>query len=370
MKLENKNIIIISNEPWGDVWYSKQNWAYELSKKNKVYFFNSPEKWSFLNLFRIRIKSYDYSSNLTVVEYEDCLPLRRILLVQKLNDFIIGKRIRSWLSKRGVKKTLFWSFDPFRFLKPVVLKPDLSIFMRVDRFQTKKENELIKNIDGLILTAEELLDDYRVKHKLFLSHGISEEEFILDNDFAPPYKSGYILYVGNIDHRLDVDLLRKLVTEMSNERFLFIGRVNPIDSAIFAEIFIEKKYNNVIVHGVEHFKNLKNYIHYSKACIAPMDVSVHGNAVHHHKTLQYLAMGKAVISPKFNDEINRGGMIFNYKDGDEALSLLRNLNEIDSKELSKKRIEFASQFTYDCLISQVGDFLFKEIPNLHLNDEK
>ena len=34
MKLENQTILVTSNEPWGDLWYSKQNYAYELSKKN------------------------------------------------------------------------------------------------------------------------------------------------------------------------------------------------------------------------------------------------------------------------------------------------------------------------------------------------
>ena len=361
MKLENKNIIIISNEPWGDIWYSKQNWAYELSKKNKVYFLNSPQKYSFLNIFKTRVKSYNYSSNLTIIEYEDCLPLRRYIVVQKVNDFIVGVKIRNWLYKKGVKKPLFWTFDPFRFLNPNVLKPHLSIFMRVDRFQTKKEKELIGNIDGLILTANELLDEYEIEHKLFLSHGISEEEFTIDKDFIPVYESGYTLYVGNIDHRLDVDLVSRLASSLPNERFLFIGNVNPTGSALFSKLFIDKKYENVIVHGVEHFKNLKNYIYFAKACIAPMDLSVHGNAVHHHKTLQYLAMGKPVVSPLFNDEINKEDIILNYTSVDEAVLLISSLNKIDSKELSMKRIKFARRFTYDCLIRQVDEFLFNKV---------
>ena len=55
--LKNSNILITSNEPWGDIWYTKHNYAYELSKTNKVFFLNPPKGWRQNSLKNIKIRS-------------------------------------------------------------------------------------------------------------------------------------------------------------------------------------------------------------------------------------------------------------------------------------------------------------------------
>ena len=57
--IKGKNIIIVSNEPWGDIWYSKHHYAYELNKTNQVLFIDPPRKWSFWNLFMQGISKRD-----------------------------------------------------------------------------------------------------------------------------------------------------------------------------------------------------------------------------------------------------------------------------------------------------------------------
>lgn len=357
MILENQNILIISNEPWGDIWYSKHNWAYELSKrKNNVFFINSPKKWSIKGLFSTCIKKYNYSSHLIIIDYENRLPLTRFRLISKLNEYLVSNSLKKWLKTQNIRSYLFWSFDPYRFLNPKLLNPEKSIYMRVDRYQTPTEFELLKNIDSVIVTAEELIKEINFKKKyLVLSHGISEEEFSQTN--VIPYSEGYYIYVGNIDFRLDVNLIKKMVCNFPKKTFLFIGSINPTKDLIYKELFIEKKYKNIILHGVEPFKNLKNYIYYSKACIAPMDITIHGNDVHHHKSLQYLAMGKPIISPKFKDAVNEGNMMLYYSNPDEAIDLLKNLDISENSQLMADRINFAKQFTYESLIKKVEQFL-------------
>lgn len=357
MKLENQNILIVSNEPWGDVWYSKQNWAYELSKrKNNVFFINSPKRWSIKGLFSTWIRKYNYSDYLVILDYENRLPFTRYGLISRLNEYLVSNSLRRWLKNQDITDYLFWSFDPYRFVNPKLLRPKRSIYMRVDRYQTSTEVELLKNIDCIIVTAKELIKEINYSGKyLVLSHGISEEEFSQTEDIS--YSEGYFIYVGNIDLRLDVDLIKKMVCHFPKKTFLFIGSINSTKNLIYKELFIEKRYKNIILHGVEHFKNLKNYIYYSKACIAPMDLTIHGNDVHHHKSLQYLAMGKPIISPKFKDAVNEGNMMLYYTNHDEAIDLLENLDISENSQLITDRITFAKQFTYNNLINKVEQFL-------------
>ena len=150
-----------------------------------------------------------------------------------------------------------------------------------------------------------------------------------------------------------------MLIDFPNESFLFIGKKFNVRNALFQELFFGKKYANLILHGVEHFKNLKNFIYKSKACLVPMDLSVHGNAVHHHKSLQYLAMGKPVISPIFKDTINKDEFILGYKNVDEAILKIKELNSSETDEKVKNRIIFAEQFLYSNLIKKVETFLSK-----------
>ena len=90
-KLEGRTILIVSNEPWGDVWYSKHNWANELSQNNTVYFVNSPVRWTFKGLFQNKISVKNYSESLFILDYKNRLPLTRFNLLYKLNNYIVSK---------------------------------------------------------------------------------------------------------------------------------------------------------------------------------------------------------------------------------------------------------------------------------------
>lgn len=353
LKLENQTIIIISNEPWGDMWYSKHNWANELSKKNNVFFINPPEKWRPTNLLSSNITITDYTESLSIIDYNNRLPFTRSELIYQVNEFFISKSI---LKKIKKEKIIFWSFDPYRFSSPQLFKPLRSIFFRVDIFFLKpREQRLIKNVDGVIVTAKQLLEGVNAKKELVVSHGIAEAEFTCEANIE--YDEGFILYVGGIDYRMDIKLLEKMLLAFPNEKFLFIGKVHNLDNELFQQLFFQNKYPNLIVHGVEHFKKLKNYVAKAKACLAPMDLTVPGNAVHHHKSLQYLAMGKPIISPIFNDEINNDEHILGYKTPEEAIEILKNINTTETTKLQENRIKFAKQFLYSNLIKKVEAFI-------------
>src|SRR5215216_5648547 len=95
MKLVNQNILIISNEPWGNIWYSKHNYANELSKKNKVFFLNPPMPFKFSNFLNFKIKEEKVSDTLTILQYSNLLPVSFAGL-WKLNDKLILKRLHNF----------------------------------------------------------------------------------------------------------------------------------------------------------------------------------------------------------------------------------------------------------------------------------
>lgn len=356
MKLENQTILIISNEPWGNVWYSKHNWAYELSKKNNVVFINPPKPWVFKNLFSTKISTSNYSLTLTILNYTNRLPLTRFEFLFNINEHCISQTIKNWLKKNVVSDYIFWTFDPYRFSNPKQFQPKAILYFRVDKYINDREKTLLKNIDKLVVVSQELLKDIEFNGAILeLSHGISEEEFISDTTIE--YKKDFLLYVGNIDHRLDVELIDKLLLTFPEELFLFIGKTEDVKNELFQEIFYRSKHKNLIIHGTEHFKKLKNYIAKAKVCIAPMLLEVNGNNINHHKLLQYLALGKPILAPQFTDYQNNK-LVYSYNNHEEGVQQLRKiLNEEENQFVIEERITFAKQFTYENLIKKVEQFL-------------
>jgi glycosyltransferase involved in cell wall biosynthesis len=356
MKLENQNILIVSNEPWGDVWYSKHNWAYELSKKNRVVFINPPKPWVFKNLFSTKISTSNYSLTLTILNYTNRFPFTRFEFLSNINELLISQTIKKWLKNNVVSDYIFWTFDPYRFSSPKQFQPKLTIYFRVDKYINDREKTLLKNTDKLVVVSKELLNDIEFNGAILeLSHGISEEEFINDNTIE--YEKDFILYIGNIDHRLDVDLIDKMLVEFPEEIFLFIGKIGDVKNDLFHEIFLKNKHKNLILHGAEYFKTLKNYIAQAKVCIAPMFLEVNGNNINHHKLLQYLALGRPVLAPQFIDYQNNT-LVYSYKNHEEGVKQLNKiLNEEENQFIIKERIIFAKQFTYNNLIKKVEQFL-------------
>jgi hypothetical protein len=117
MKLENQNILIISNQPWGDVWYSKQNYAYKLSKLgNQVIFVDPPSPYQFKNLFFNQFTLKNYTDNLSILSYKNRLPASKFNV---LNNQWVTKDLENYLLSNGIKEYILWTFDPVRLNDPI-----------------------------------------------------------------------------------------------------------------------------------------------------------------------------------------------------------------------------------------------------------
>ncbi len=350
MKLINKTILIISNEPWGDIWYSKHNWAFELSKNNKVFFVNPPKKWKFSNLFTSNVSINNYTDNLYILNYNNRLPYTRFNILFKINEFLVFKSLKKIF--KNEKDIVFWTFDPYRLINPKKMNLLTSIYFIADKYQIQREKQLINNVENILSVSKELTKDIKNKPILNLSHGISESEFITEKKI----NDNFILYIGGIDYRLDYETIEHLLKSFPKEKFLFIGKISEIDDNSFKRIFIEKKYSNLEYKKAIHFKELKNYIYSAKICLAPMKKGVQGNSINHHKLLQYLSFGKPVLSAKFNDYKNND-LLIEYINSNEAVDKLKLLlDKEENNDVKQKRINFAKQFLYSNLINKIEMF--------------
>jgi hypothetical protein len=367
-KLENQNIIITSNEPWGDIWYSKQNYAHELSKTNKVYFVNPPSKWKLLNLIANPIIFSRQNENLTIISYQNPLPILNTFF-DKLNNILVSKYLKMFLHKKGILNYILWAFDPIRLYNHKKLGAFFGIYHCVDffYFTYPGERELCKNSDLILACSQRLLDEYSSfkTPKHVLPHGISSEEFELNSqqfENTDLYLKDYALYVGLVNDRINFELLEMAIKKYPLVPFVFIGPVSLSKNPFSHRIFIEKLYPNVHAIGPKHFKTLKYYVSRSRFCISFLRMDYHANTVSHHKTLIYLAQGKPVFGPEFTEYKDWGNLMYMDNTSEGLLSLLENYIENgEDTKLKEERIKFARKFTFENILNQASRII-QELP--------
>jgi hypothetical protein len=356
-KFKDKTIIILSNEPWGDVWYSKHNYAYELSKNNTVLFLNPAKKWHFKNLFLFRFNVKKASDTLYITDYTNLLPARFKLLFE-INNLIVSKLIYAKLKRHKLIPDIFITFDPYRLSKPSLFKVKKSLFICVDDFDFKHigEESLCKNIDYIVTVSDVLSQKYErfKKPVLTISHGISSEEFKSIHPYEDVKKYG--LYIGTIDKRLDFEITESLLKRFPDVPFVFVGGVG--EKGIEYINKYRTLYPNFFHIGTKPFKELKNYIYSSDFCLAPMNIREPGNDISHHKIFQYLAFGKPVFSTKFREYTDISDLFYMENNCDKLCDNLNNfLTKREDEELKNKRINFAKTKTYEEILRKIELFI-------------
>ncbi|TRX55607.1 glycosyltransferase family 1 protein [Fulvivirga sp. M361] len=337
------HIIITSNESWGDIWYSKQNYAHELSKLgHTVYFINSPRLWKFKNLFSFSAQCRRVEPNLYVLDYYNNFPIRIIPYVFRyLNDLI-----NSWklYKKIGPEEVIFWQFDPYRFSNVFFFSIKVRIYHVVDPYQHISTDLDIAKKSNLIV----LVDTYYEKRynaldveTLIIPHGISQEDIEVDVDIVDNVihdYGNYILFTGTVNDDVDLDLLRLLVERLTLP-LVIIGPVflsGDMDKVKFDTLI---GLPTVKYLGSLHYKKLKNYINASMVCITPYKKTLIQN-IHRTplKIVQYLAHGKAVVSTKPANFKYKNIKRFYYKDDTEEF-----LNSVRKLVLEGVRIDLSQQ---------------------------
>jgi hypothetical protein len=359
MKLRDKNILIISNEAWGYVWFSKHNYAHELSRANRVVFVDPPGPWRPVNLLGSAPTIKPVSETLSVLRYRNRLPVLNKWFY-RLNERLVARSIDRALRSKGMPLDVLITFDPTRFTTPQRLHPDLSLFLCVDKytFGFHGERDLCRNVDAIITISEHLSVRYEHFYKplLTIGHSISSDEFQATPAAHMP--EGYGLYVGTIDNRVDHAHVAAMIERFPSVPFLFIGRLALKDDDPARAIYLPGRYPNVNYLGVKPFKELKSFIAGSRFCLAPMDPRFPGNDISHHKTFQYLALGKPVFSTVFSEYLPIRHLLYMENDAARSLEILqRFLEEGEPDNLARERIEHARSMTYERTFGRIEVFL-------------
>ncbi|HYE54422.1 MAG TPA: hypothetical protein VD996_06245, partial [Chitinophagaceae bacterium] len=220
MKLNGKNILVISSNEWGAVFLSKHHYAVELARMgNNVYFLNPPNE-SLPERFRIT-KIVEH--NLHVISYRSFPQSLRLRFHARFAYNIINKwYIKTILRKVNVKFDIAWCFDANLYDDLRMFGAPVIIYEPVDLVIYPYQLRIARHANIIVSISKSIIDAFREwpQPKLLVNHGLNPA-FAADarkalaglpESFVQPAKIR-IGYVGNlVSPKFHRPYVRKMVT--------------------------------------------------------------------------------------------------------------------------------------------------------------
>jgi len=268
-----------------------------------------------------------------------------------------------------------WSFFPFIAPHWQNLGQKLTIFEAIDNwlnhssYQNQKQRleeayGIIKDQADLIFTVSQNLvnffDDqpnvYWIPNGVDLKH--YTQKFSLINRDVADIPKPIIGYIGVIQDRVDLDLIKHLAQNNSDKSFVLVGPVwNEQDQAKQAL----ENLDNVYFLGYKSYKEAPMYIQQFDLGIIPhrsVDFSVSTNPM---KMYEYLACGKPVVATENAGTDNVMDMIAVAKDNDGFNKQLNQLLDSDSPEKQQARQEFVKKYSWLSTVNKMLDLVNKKL---------
>lgn len=293
-------LLIISNEAWGDVWFSKHHYAYELSALgHRVYFVDPPGPWSFSHLWQWGVTEERITENLSVLRYKNPLPLR-----------VFPRLFAAWNDRWNTRKlakairhhsALVWQFDINRLVHWEGFTKLQRLYHVADPYMHHPHDRLLaQQSDLVVCTSPKYLAHYKQlgQRPLYIPHGISAEDAYVQTNQVQALRQqygAYVLLTGSINQ--DVDLLLLQAAAAAGYPLLLVGQVSPlvVDTLEWRSLLA-----NTAVHyiGPVHAKELKHYIAAARVCVAAyrFDLKKAIGTGSPLKVLHYLLQNKPVIT--------------------------------------------------------------------------
>ena len=372
--------------------------AKHLAKDNRVYYVDRPYTWldciKFRNTpeFKIR-RPHFFSSSNSLIDTDN--PNLKIVITPpvpsinmlpegklyrwalKLNEKIVGKRLKKIIKDINIRDYIY--INSFNVAFPSLhklLKPALTVYHCVDPliepYQTRhgliNEDIIVKDVDMVISTSKELSNKKGLLNpRSFFSPNaanISHSQKALDSqlkvaDILSGIKKPVIGYFGNIERRIDYDLVKKVVIENPDKNFVFIG---PVDRYYVSE----EDYNfpNVYFKGPVPYEMMPAVLKGFDVAIIPFKKDEVSKNIFPLKLFEYLGSGKPVVSTDFNPDLKdfTGDTVLYCKNSQEfsgALDIALN----DTDALKQKRLEVAADNTWEHRALEIKDLLKTNLDN-------
>ena len=300
--------------------------------------------------------------------------LYRTLL--KYNEKIIATQLLRVAKKVGFEEIIY--INSFVFHYPNIadyLKPKLCVYHCVDPVFTPydakhgimSEKILVDKSSLIICTSQQLYREKSLVHPnthfvpnaANIAHSIKAKDESLPvheslKNIPPPI----IGYFGNIERRIDYELVRDVAEANKNLSFVFAG---PMEKHLVPNYFFE--ISNLHFTGRIPYNQMPNILKGFDVAIIPFKKTNESATVFPLKLFEYLGAGKPVVATDFNLDLKNftDDLVAYCNDSKKFLIALQEALANHTPELQKKRIELAKQHTWERRASEFEKIIDKQL---------
>ena len=327
--------------PWGWIKQRPHFLAEELSKSFSIDIYNhKPFRTSSL------IKNSSSVSIKNIVQ----LPFGRFKIIRYLNVYISKLFFKYIYNISNYKYIWITDLRLYPYIKGLLNNKQKIIYDCMDdilEFEVLQkqymelediEKDLFENADFVLFSSEELknrkVKKYNVNNKTYaLVYNALSKELIrtkmynkYDNIFNKYKEQGYtiVTYIGTISNWFDFGLMQKSLEELDNIVYFLVGPVEHNVEAI--------KHERIKYFGPVEHKYVKSLILQSDVLVMPFKLNKFIEAVDPIKMYEYIALGKNILSVKYDELDKFLNYIHLYEDYNAFKNILVNLDNSKNDE--------------------------------------
>lgn len=390
----DSDIIIFSLSRW-DAPYSSPSFslAKEFARTNNVFYIDHPfsikdfisryntpavsrRKDALIRGENIYTRSPSFPERLRIVTPRLTFPINFLPegklydWLARLNDRIIFNTIRRIIGDFHIRDFIFFNaFDPY-FCRdfPADIRPLMKVYQSMDdltqvgytaRHGTRLEEDIIRKFDVTLTTSRELrrlkskFSDHVYFHPNAADFTIFAKalsgELPRPAELAPAVGRKIIGYTGNIESRIDYELLKKVIEYHTDK---FIVMVGPVTTQEHKSIGL-MDYPNVVMTGSKKIDELPYYLQYFDCALIPFKKNALTKSIYPLKINEYLAAGRPVVATDFSEDIQSfGDVIYIGHSHSEFVQLIDvAIHENDSSRV-QARVRVANSNTWTARVEQ------------------
>lgn len=302
---------------------------------------------------RLRVINLENGNSINVLTLPPIIPINWISnkviykYLLKLNSKIIEKSIKKVTQKLKFTNPIFINaFQPnFGLNLKKKFNEKLTIYYCYDEISEAQwckkhgawtEFEFMKIVDAVVVSSKALLEKKKkIQTNTFLvKNGVDVGIFSDKKDINKP--KTIIGYIGTIDDRIDIELVKSLIKNMPEYKFLFVGRV--MDKTVESSLNILP---NVEFTGAKQPEELGIEMKKIDIGLIPFKKNEFTKNIYPLKINEYLASGMPVVSTDFADLTDFEGLIYKSTDNKSFEEMLKMAIIEKDQLLVDARIGFA-----------------------------
>lgn len=350
MRIVNKNILIISPEPWDHIFVSKHHYAIALAKRgNHVCFLNPPSN----------------SAGIVTITTHGVVVMDHMGYIAGTSK--MPRLIRLMFFKRAFKKIeqafgssfdIVWSFDnsvfyDFNFLPKRILK----IFHLVDLDMNFNLASATKTANFCICTTEIIKKEILLfnNNAYKITHGYAQPEKIKPWNL-PGKNTLKAVYVGNLSMLyLDWKILYQTAASNNNVDFIFYGpNAENFDQNINSTHGFKKEISqiaHVYFEGKVASSDISSVLESADILLVSYQEIFHHEQANPHKMIEYLGSGKPIVATYTSEYLDQKHLLYMSEKNEDWPEKFRyvvdHMEEAKSPMLETQRKAYATDNTIE-----------------------